>query len=57
MLDGDVLDQHGGMVWKSIMNGIGPTCSVVIDKHGWLVLDQRVLWSKNHMLDGPGTAC
>ena len=32
-----------GMVWKSIMNGIGPTCSVVIDKHGWLVLDQRVL--------------
>ena len=44
MLDGDVLDQHDGMVWKSIMNGIGPTFSVVIDKRGWLVLDQRVLW-------------
>ena len=55
MLDGDVLDQHCGIVWKSIMNGIGPT--LVIDKHGWLMLDQRVLWSYNHMLDDPVTAC
>ena len=46
VLDGDgVRSTSCGMVWKSIMNGIGPTCSVVMDTHGWLVLDQRIGWS------------
>ena len=50
MLDGDVLDQT---LWYSveeyIMNGIGPTCSVVIDK--------QVGWCWTNVFYGPRTTC